>query len=73
MKKRHLIEESTTLQKRILKYLEPDNLRGIEQELQNLLRAEHALVKFASRLDISPRRLQTVVEDLLDIVNIIQL
>lgn len=71
--KRHLVAESTSLQKRVLKYLEPDNLHGIEQKLQQLLRAERTLVKLSSRLDVSPRRLQTVIEDLLDVVNLIQL
>lgn len=72
MHKRHVMEESTRLQKRVLKYLEPENLRGVEQELQHLLRAERALVKLASRFDISPSKLQNTIENLLDIINLIQ-
>jgi len=71
--KKHLIRESTSLQKRVLKYLEPDNLRDIEQELQRILRVERVLAKLASRIDVSPRRLQSAIENLLDIINLIQI
>jgi len=73
MKKKHLIEESSnSLQKRVLKYLEPESLLDVEKELEQLLRAESALMKLSSRFNVSPHKLQKSIEDLIDIIDIVQ-
>ena len=61
------------LQKKIIKLIEPENLLELEEELKEVLQAERALVKFANRLNVSPSRLQQVIDDIIDIINLIQI
>lgn len=61
------------LQKKIIKLIEPKNLLELEKELKEILQAERALVKFANRLNVSPSRLQQVIDDIIDIINLIQI
>lgn len=61
------------LQKKIIKFIEPKNLLELEEELKEILQAERALVKFANRLNVSPSRLQQVIDDIIDIINLIQI
>lgn len=74
MKLARLIAErkSSSLQKKLIRYLEPENLLELEEELKELLQVERVLMKIASRLNVSPNQLQTVIEDLLDIINLLQ-
>lgn len=72
--KRRIFENKVSdLQKKILKYLEPENLYELEKEIQEILRAERALMKVASRLNVSPDHLQKVLDDLIDIINLLQI
>lgn len=61
------------LQKKIIKHIEPKNLLELEEELKEILQAERALVKFANRLNANPSRLQQVIDDIIDIINLIQI
>jgi DNA-directed RNA polymerase subunit F len=63
----------STLQKKIIKLIEPKNLLELEEELKEILQAERALVKFANRLNVTPSRLQQVIDDIIDIINLIQI
>lgn len=61
------------LQKKIIKLIEPENLLELEEELKEVLQAERALVKFANRLNVTPNKLQQVIDDIIDIINLIQI
>lgn len=61
------------LQKKIIKHIEPKNLLELEEGLKEILQAERALVKFANRLNANPSRLQQVIDDIIDIINLIQI
>lgn len=63
----------SNLQKKVIQSIEPKNLIELEKELKEILRAERALMKAASRLNVSPARLQQVIDDLIDIINLIQI
>jgi len=65
--------KASGLQKALIKYLEPENLLELEEELKELLQVERSLVKAASRMNVSPNRLVTVIEDLIDIINLLQI
>jgi hypothetical protein len=64
---------NSELQKKIIKLIEPKNLLELEKELKEILQAERALVKFANRLNVTPSRLQQVIDDIIDIINLIQI
>ena len=64
---------NSKLQKKIIKLIEPKNLLELEEELKEILQAERALIKFANRLNVNPSRLQQVIDDLIDIINLIQI
>ena len=72
--KRQLIEKKVSdIQKKIVAYLEPENLLELEEELKELLQAERALVKLAGRLNISVQRLQSVIDEFIDLINLLQI
>lgn len=67
------LTERSELQKRLIQHLEPQNLLDLEERLKEVLQTERALLKLANRLDVSPTVLQSVVDDLIDIVNLLQI
>lgn len=68
-----LESKASKLQKELVKYIDPDHILELERELKEILRVERALLKLAQRMNISPQRLQMVVEDFLDLINLMQL
>lgn len=72
MNRKKLVENSR-LQKRIVKRLDPDSLLDLEEKLKELLEVERALLKLSQQMNINPQKLQQVIQDFLDIINLLQL
>lgn len=68
-----MLKEDSRLQKQIIKWIDPENLLELEEELKEILQAERALIKLANRFNITPNRLQQVIDDLIDIINLLQI
>lgn len=66
-----LIQEDSRLQKKIIQWIEPKNLLHLEEELKEILRVERLLIKAANRLNVTPNKLQQVIDDLLDIIDLL--
>ena len=70
---RQRLAENSRLQKRIVKLLDPDSLLDLEEKLKELLEVERALLKLSQQTNINPQKLQQVIQDFLDIINLLQL
>lgn len=70
---RQKLAENSRLQKRIVKRLDPDSLLDLEEKLKELLEVERALLKLSQQTNINPQRLQQVIQDFLDIINLLQI
>lgn len=70
---RQRLAENSRLQKRIVKHLDPDSLLDLEEKLKELLEVERALLKLSQQTNINPQRLQQVIQDFLDIINLLQI
>ena len=70
---RQRLAENSRLQKRIVKRLDPDSLLDLEEKLKELLEVERALLKLSQQTNINPQRLQQVIQDFLDIINLLQI
>ena len=64
-----LESKASALQKELVNYIDLE----LERELKEILRAERALMKVAGRLNVSPQRLQMIIEDFLDLINLMQI
>jgi hypothetical protein len=73
MKNALLERKASKVQKAIVDHLDPESLLELEEELRELLVAERALMKLASRINVSPARLQTIIDDFVDLINLMQL
>jgi len=67
------LAENSRLQKRIVRHLDPDSLLDLEEKLKELLEVERALLKFSQQTNINLQRLQQVIQDFLDIINLLQI
>ena len=67
------LAENSKLQKRIVKRLDPDSLLDLEEKLKELLEVERALLKLSQQTNINPQKLQQVIQDFLDIINLLQI
>ena len=70
---RKKLAENSRLQKRIVKLLDPDSLLDLEEKLKELLEVEKALLKLSQQTNINPQKLQQVIQDFLDIINLLQI
>ena len=70
---RKKLAENSRIQKRIVKLLDPDSLLDLEEKLKELLEVERALLKLSQQTNINPQKLQQVIQDFLDIINLLQL
>lgn len=72
--KRSILEsKASSLQKKLVHHLDPDHLLDLEEKLKEALQVERVLMKLASRMNVSPARLQSVIEDFVDLINLLQI
>lgn len=70
---RKKLAENSRIQKRIVKLLDPDSLLDLEEKLKEVLEVERALLKLSQQTNINPQKLQQVIQDFLDIINLLQI
>jgi len=72
--KRKLLEsKASSIQKKIVRYLEPKSLLELEKELNYFLQTERALVKLSRQMNVSVDQLQTIIDDFLELLRLMQL
>jgi hypothetical protein len=72
--KRKLLEGKTSeLQKRLVKYLDPEHVLELEEHLKEIIQVERVAIKAAQRLNIRPAQLQAAADDLLEIIQLLQI
>ncbi len=70
---RKKLAENSRIQKRIVKLLDPDSLLDLEEKLKEVLEVERALLRLSQQTNINPQKLQQVIQDFLDIINLLQI